>query len=49
LFHNASGSRNNALRIRTVGTRSNRDGIGVEVRVRVGRVVNWQTVHSGSS
>ena len=33
LFHNVGGSRNNAIRIKTVGTRSNRDGIGAEVRV----------------
>jgi hypothetical protein len=32
-----------------VGTRSNRDGIGAEVRVRSGAGENWQTVHSGSS
>ena len=49
LFHNAGGAQNNALRIRTVGTRSNKDGIGAVVRVRTGGSVNWQTVHSGSS
>jgi hypothetical protein len=49
LFHNVGGSRNNALRIKTVGTRSNRDGIGAEVHVRSGGGENWQTVHSGSS
>ena len=49
LFHNVGGSRNNAIRIKTVGTRSNRDGIGAEVRVRSGAGDNWQTVHSGSS
>ena len=49
LFRNVGGSQNNALRIKTVGTRSNRDGIGAEVRVRSGSGVNWQTVHSGSS
>jgi hypothetical protein len=43
------GSRNNAIRIKTVGMRSNRDGIGAEVRVRSGAGENWQTVHSGSS
>jgi hypothetical protein len=32
-----------------VGTRSNRDGIGAEVRVRSGARENSQTVHSGSS
>ena len=49
LFHNVGGSRNNAIRIRTVGTRSNRDGIGAEVHVRSDVGENWQTVHSGSS
>ena len=49
LFHNVGGSRSNAIRIRTVGTHSNRDGIGAEVRVRSGAGENWQTVHSGSS
>ncbi len=49
LFHNVGGAENNALRIRTVGTRSNKDGIGAVVRVRAGGSVNWQTVHSGSS
>jgi len=52
LFHNvagAPGGRNNAIRIKTVGTRSNRDGIGAEVRVRTAGGENWQTIHSGSS
>ena len=49
LFHNVGGSRNNAIRIKTVGTRSNKDGIGAEVRVRSAAGENWQTVHSGSS
>jgi hypothetical protein len=49
LFRNVGGSRSNAIRIKTVGTHSNRDGIGAEVRVRSGAGENWQTVHSGSS
>src|SRR5438552_8122697 len=52
LFHNTGGTRNNAIRIRTVGTRSNRDGIGAVVRVQAINTPNavaWQTVHSGSS
>ncbi len=49
LFHNVGGSRNNAIRIKTVGTRSNRDGIGAEVKVHASVGENWQTVHSGSS
>ena len=49
LFRNAGGSRNNALRIKTVGTRSNRDGIGAQVRLSAPGVSTVQTVHSGSS
>ena len=49
LFENVGGDRNNAIRIRTVGTRSNRDGIGAEVHVRAAGGEYWQTVHSGSS
>ena len=52
LFRNTGGARNNALRIRTLGTRSNRDGIGAVVRVRTGgstSSIASQTVHSGSS
>ena len=52
LFHNVGGNRNNAIRIRTVGTRSNRDGIGARVSVRfAGQPLpdDWQMVHSGSS
>ena len=49
LFHNVCASRNNAIRIKTVGTRSNRDGIGAEVHVQSAAREDWQTVHSGSS
>ena len=52
LFHNDGGDRNNAIRIRTVGTRSNRDGIGARVGLDFsGQPLpdDWQTVHSGSS
>jgi len=49
LFHNVGGSSNNAIRIKTVGTRSNRDGIGAQVRVTSAGNTNWQSVHSGSS
>ncbi|HET7842111.1 MAG TPA: CRTAC1 family protein [Terriglobia bacterium] len=48
LFENA-GPHGHALRIKTVGTRSNRDGIGAVVRVYAGARPEWQTVHSGSS
>ena len=49
LFKNAGGARSNAIRIKTVGTRSNRDGIGAVVRVHSAGSQQWQTVHSGSS
>ncbi len=49
LYRNEGDRSNNAIRIRTVGTRSNRDGIGAVVKVSSTNGVNWQTVHSGSS
>ncbi|HET7216143.1 MAG TPA: CRTAC1 family protein [Terriglobia bacterium] len=49
LFRNEGPNTANAIRIKTVGTRSNRNGIGAKVRLRSGGAVNWQTVHSGSS
>lgn len=44
-----SGCRNNGIRIRTVGTRSNRDGIGARVQLATASARCEQTVHSGSS
>ncbi|HXH51449.1 MAG TPA: CRTAC1 family protein, partial [Terriglobia bacterium] len=49
LFRNEGPNTANAIRIKTVGTQSNRNGIGARVRVRSGGAANWQTVHSGSS
>ncbi|MDE3178069.1 MAG: CRTAC1 family protein [Acidobacteriota bacterium] len=49
LYLNEGGNQNNSIRIRTVGTKSNRDGIGAVVRVKTPTGVNEQTVHSGSS
>ncbi|HLY61827.1 MAG TPA: CRTAC1 family protein [Terriglobia bacterium] len=49
LYKNVGGDRNNGIRIKTVGTRSNRDGIGAVVRVHRPGGTDWQTVHSGSS
>ena len=49
LFRNEGANTANAIRIKTVGTTSNRNGIGARIRVHSGGVVNWQTVHSGSS
>jgi hypothetical protein len=49
LFRNAVGTSNNALRIRTVGTRSNRNGIGATVKISSTNGSGWQMVRSGSS
>ena len=49
LFQNRCDSRNNWLIIRTVGTVSNRDGIGARVRVVAGGLVQIREVRSGSS
>jgi enediyne biosynthesis protein E4 len=49
LFRNDGGNRNRWLRVRTVGTRSNRDGIGAVVRVTSAGGRQWSMVRSGSS
>jgi enediyne biosynthesis protein E4 len=48
LFHNEGGT-NNSLRIKLVGTKSNRDGIGSIVRVTSGTDKQWKMLKSGSS
>jgi enediyne biosynthesis protein E4 len=48
LFHNEGGT-NHSLRIKLVGTKSNRDGIGAMVRVSSGKDQQWQMLRSGSS
>ncbi len=48
LFHNEGGT-NHSLRIKLVGTRSNRDGIGAVVRLIAGSDTQWKMLHSGSS
>ena len=52
LFHN-EGSTNHSLRVKLVGTKSNRDGIGSVVRVTSGagnsKDQQWQMLRSGSS
>ncbi len=45
LYRNDGGNRNHWLRLRLIGTKSNRDGIGAVVRIGP----QMQTVHSGSS
>jgi hypothetical protein len=48
LFLN-QGSTNHALRIKLVGTKSNRDGIGAVVQVKSTTTTQKQTLRSGSS
>ncbi len=48
LFHNEGGT-NHSLRIKLVGTKSNRDGIGAVVRVTSGSDKQWKMLRSGSS
>src|SRR5207244_5800164 len=49
LFRNDGGNSNHVLRVQTIGTVSNRDGIGARVDVAVaGGARLWQLVKSGS-
>jgi len=48
LFRNEGGT-NQSLRVKLVGTKSNRDGIGAIVRVGAGSDKQFQMLHSGSS
>jgi enediyne biosynthesis protein E4 len=48
LFRN-TGGRNHSLRVKLVGTKSNRDGIGAAVRVVAGSDEQLKTLSSGSS
>ncbi len=52
LFHNEGGT-NHSLRVKLVGTKSNRDGIGAVVRVSAGgsnkNDKQWKMLRSGSS
>ena len=49
LLRNDGGDRNRMLRVRTVGTASNRDGIGARIDVTAGGRTQWQVVKTGSS
>ncbi len=49
LLRNDGGNRNNWICIRTVGTKSNRDGIGAVVHVESPSGKQWNYVRSGSS
>jgi hypothetical protein len=48
LFRN-TGTKNHSLRIKLIGTKSNRDGIGAVVRVSAGSDAQSQMLRSGSS
>ena len=49
LYRNATGTTLNAIRIQTVGTRSNRNGIGATLKMQSANGSGWQMVRSGSS
>ena len=49
VFRNDGGHGHNWLRVRAVGSRSNRSGLGTVVRVTSSSGTQWQMVHSGSS
>jgi hypothetical protein len=48
LYRNDGGNRGNWIMIRTVGTASNRDGIGARVRVKAGGVTQIRDIRSSS-
>ncbi len=49
LWRNDGGNANHYLKIKTIGTKSNRDGIGAIVRAKLPSGLLWQQVKSGSS
>jgi hypothetical protein len=49
LFRNDGGNKNHWLRVKTIGTKANRDGIGATVRIESASGKQWNTVRSGSS
>jgi len=49
LLRNEGGSRNNSILIQTIGTRSNRAGIGTRIELSAGGRRQRAQVHSGSS
>jgi hypothetical protein len=49
LLRNAVGSQNNWIRVKLVGTRSNRDGVGAKVTITAGGDTQVAEVKSGSS
>lgn len=49
LLHNDGGNKNNWLMVKTIGTESNRDGIGAWVEVRCGGLTQSAEIRSGAS
>jgi hypothetical protein len=50
LLRNDNGNQNDMLKVRTIGTRSNRDGIGTKITVKTNRGMHlFEMVKSGSS
>jgi len=49
LLRNEGGNRNHWIKFRTVGTRSNRDGIGARIWVTAGGLTQMREVYMGSS
>jgi enediyne biosynthesis protein E4 len=49
LFRNDGGNKNHWLSVKTVGTKSNRNGIGAVVRIESASGKQWNAVRSGSS
>lgn len=47
LLHNNNGGNNHGLRIKLVGTKSNRDGIGAIVHLKNGNQTQYQMLHTG--
>jgi hypothetical protein len=49
LYRNRNGSGNHWITLKLIGTRSNRDAIGAQVRLRAGPTTSWDQVRSGGS
>jgi enediyne biosynthesis protein E4 len=49
LYRNDGGNRNKWISVRTIGTKSNRDGIGARVTITSASGRQWNMVRSGSS
>ena len=49
LYRNDGGNKNHWISIRTIGTKSNRDGIGASISITSASGKQWNVVRSGSS